>query len=225
MTGRLTDRAAWVVLHAYRGASVRTRVHTAVRHLSAPFAAIEAALPPVGEILDYGCGHGVLGAYLTVTRADRQVHGVDVDTDKLSDATVAARQLGIADRIAFEGVKPGWLPPERRYDAVVCVDVLYLLGISGALGTLDSLAASLRPGGVLLVKEMDETPRWKRILVERQERLATGPLGLTQGAALVLVPRDLITGRLAAAGLDVDVVKMDRRHLHPHVGVVGRRPR
>jgi SAM-dependent methyltransferase len=212
------------VLGAYAGAPVGARLHTAIRYATAPFGPLEAKLPGVGRFLDYGCGHGVLGLYLACTESGRRVHGVDVAADKVTVARTAAQRLLPAGGVEFQVVNQSWFPPVAAYDAVVCVDVLYLLGAEGASRTLRSLAAATKPGGLLLVKEMASSPRWKHSLTTVQERLSTGPLGLTQGVTVELLAPGWIRSTLESCGLMVEVARMDKWRPHPHLAFVARRP-
>jgi len=223
VTTRATDPTARRVLRAFEGAGVATRLHTLLRHLTAPFSQLEAMLPREGRVRDFGCGHGVFALYLALAAPDRQVLGVDIDERKLELADHAARRLGVQDRVRFEEVDEAWAPAGSEHDSVVCVDVAYLLGTGRFLDLLDQFAEVTPPGGVVLVKEMGEAPPWKRRVLEAQERLATGPLGLTMGSHVEWVAMDAVESTLRRRGLQVERLELDRLHVHPHLAVVGRR--
>ena len=79
-------------------------------------------------------------------------------------------------------VAPGWRAGRRPWDAIVVVDVLYLLGPRPAVDLAGAAAAAaLAPGGVLVVKEIDTRPRWKYRLAVAQELAATRVARVTAG--------------------------------------------
>ncbi len=82
-------------------------------------------------------------------------------------------------------------------------------------------ASALVPGGRVVVKELDVTPEWKARWSEFQEVLATRVLRITEGDELELVPCRDVTDAMRAAGLEVEVRRLDRGRLHPHYVAVG----
>lgn len=212
------------MLSAYAGTGPATQAHVWIRSLTAPFREIDDLLPQGGQILDFGCGHGLLTNRLASSATARQLTGVDIDRAKVDHGRVASERLGIADRVAFCTIDPGWSPPTNSFDAVVCVDVLYLLGSEHALGLIDQLACAVRPGGALIVKEMSDRPRWKRMLTQVQERISTRVLHITKGPALEFVRTNDIEGVAATLGFETTTVRLDHRRMHPHVMVTGHRP-
>jgi 2-polyprenyl-3-methyl-5-hydroxy-6-metoxy-1,4-benzoquinol methylase len=193
-----------------------------MRARSCPFAELEARVPRAGRILDIGCGHGLGSLVLGLASSGRQVLGVDVDADKIPFATAAATAAGTGN-VDFRAVAPAWRPG-GAVDAVVLVDVLYLLGAAAARTLLADLATAVAPGGSLLVKEIDVRPRWKYQLARLQELVATRVTRITEGVDVDFLAPDDIAAVLAAAGLDVEHVPLHRGRPHPHHLVVGRRP-
>lgn len=207
---------------AYGSAPRGVRFHVAARRRTCPFAALEGRVPTSGRVLDVGCGHGLLSIALALGAPDRQVVGVDIDEDKIRWARTAARAAG-AENVRFERSTSGE-PPPGPWDAIVVVDVLYLLGAGPARRLLASVAAGVAPGGVLLVKEIDVRPRWKYELARLQELVATRVVRITEGERVEFLPPADIAGVLAEAGLVVEHVPLHRGRLHPHHLVSGRRP-
>lgn len=214
-------RSATTPLRAYRRSDLRARTHTALRWASAPLRSVAALLPEDGEILDLGCGHGVVSLHLALEGPRRRVHGVDVDADKVAVARVAARELRPSAPLRFDPVPPGWRPSAERYDGVLVCDVLYLLEPLAAAETLAAAARAVRPGGRIVVKEMAQRPRWKRHLLLTQEQLSVRLLRLTAGERVRPVPEQDIWATLSAAGLTVQRHDLSRGYPHPHVAWVG----
>lgn len=214
------DAVARRVQAAYADAPKRERLHVAGRLRSCPIAAVAAATPARGRILDFGCGHGAVTLYLALSSPDRMMSGCDIDTDKIALAQRAAARANAA--VDFDTVDHDYRP-SGEWDAITIVDVLYLLGEEVAMDVVDHAAAALAPGGVLVIKELDVRPRWKYWFGFGQEVLATKVVRITEGANLHIIPPTLIGDRLEAAGLRVEQRSLQRGRLHPHHLIVASR--
>lgn len=210
----------------YRGAPRATRVHTRLRWWWCPFAAIEAEVPTAGDVLEVGCGHGLLSVHLGLQSTSRRVTGVDIDETKIAEARAAASRLpaGAAD-VTFEAVAPGYVP-HGAWDAVVIADVLYLLPETDQQRLLVAAAETLRPGGRVVVKEMGATPTWKATWNRWQELLATRVFRVTEsvGSGLSFVSPDAMAMWLTTAGLTVSHRRIDHGYPWPHHLLVGQAP-
>jgi SAM-dependent methyltransferase len=176
-------------------------------------------------VLEIGCGHGLVSAYLALAAPGRDVLGVDIDADKIALARAAATHLAPGEaRLHFEVVDPDGLPA-GPFDAVVVVDVLYLLGERGRAALLDAAVERLAPGGVLVLKETDRLPRWKGALTVAQELVATRVLRITEGDEVAFEAPSVFAERLSRAGLAVHGRRVDRGYPHPHHLLVARRER
>ncbi|MCW2508539.1 MAG: Methyltransferase type 12 [Modestobacter sp.] len=216
---RWPDRAARAAIAAYRGAPPGDRLHVLVRWLSCPFPPVVDVLPGTGRILEVGCGHGLFSTYVAQRVPGVEVHGVDIDADKIAVATRSTASGRLSFAVAESGVLPA-----GPWDAVVLVDVLYLLDEAGQRALLESCAAILAPGGVLVVKDMSTRPRWKAWVNRAQETLSVRVLRITAGSAhFAFVEPDQRARWLQAAGLlDVRSRRLDRGRVHPHHLLVGR---
>jgi 2-polyprenyl-3-methyl-5-hydroxy-6-metoxy-1,4-benzoquinol methylase len=219
---RWPDRAARAALAAYRSAPPGDRVHVLIRWLTCPFPPVVDVLPRTGRILEVGCGHGLFSSYAAQRLPGVEVHGVDIDADKVA---VAASAAGSAPRLQFTVARSGVLPA-GPWDAVVLVDVLYLLGAADQRALLGSCADALAPGGVLVVKDMATRPRWKASVNRWQETVSVRVLGITEGSPVFgFVDPDERARWLQAAGLvGVRSRRLDRRRAHPHHLLVGEAP-
>jgi len=161
---------------------------TTAKHLSALYGRLFASLAapkravlkyrpyicPLAELLDYvpegatvfdaGCGCGLL--LLALASAGRRISGVGIDTDggAIRAARLAARTPEIAgsgSTLSFEtaGGTEAW--PEARFDVVSLIDVLHHVPPAGQRGFLAAAAARVRPGGILIYKDMCRRPLWR----------------------------------------------------------------
>lgn len=209
------------LLSLYRSAPLADRVHVRVRWATCPFRAVAAELPRAGSVLEVGCGHGLLSNYLALASPDRRVTGVDVDTEKLEVARAAAKEAGLD--CTFEPVEGAALP-DGPFDGIAIVDVLYLLGAEDQRSLLRSCAGRLAPGGVLAVKEMAPTPRWKATWNVVQETASVKILGITEGEQLTFLPPADLAAAMVQGGLTVRDRPIHRGYPHPHHLLVGRKP-
>jgi cyclopropane fatty-acyl-phospholipid synthase-like methyltransferase len=218
----VTDTAATMARRAYAAESFGTRVHTALRWRTCPFREVADEVPQHGQILDAGCGHGLLSLYLAAQAPERHITGIDIDDEKLSVARRAASAANVDARVQFQHITPDW-KPDARWDAIVEVDMLYLLGRERAAAWLGVAAQALQPRGRLVVKELDVTPSWKARWSKFQEVLATRVMRITEGEELELIPRDDVVAAMRDAGLTVNTRRLDHGRLHPHYVAVGTR--
>jgi len=219
MTSRRPDVSGRAALALFRRAPLGVRVHTRVRWFSAPFPAIADALPDGGRVLEIGCGHGLFSAYAALAAPRREVLGVDIDADKIRHGRAAVRGV---ERLALE-VAPDGAVPAGPWDAVVVVDVLYLLPADAQRRLLTEAASRLAPGGALVVKEMGTTPRWKARWNTFQETLSVKVLRITEGSSFDFVAPETTAGWLTDLGLTVEARRLDAGRVHPHHLLVARR--
>lgn len=202
-------------LQLYASRPLAVRVHVRLRWASCPFEALEAEVPQRGRILDVGCGHGLFSVFMRLQASGRDVFGIDPDQDKVGHARAVAGELGITFRVGTE-------VPDTPWDAITIVDVLYLLDGGAQRHVVSAAAARLAPGGVLVVKDMATTPRWKYRWNQAQETLAVRVLKLTHGGRLNFVEPATIATWMRESGLEVGQKRLDKGYVHPHHLVLGR---
>ncbi len=79
---------------------------------------LRAVPPPAAarEVLDLGCGYGVIGLAIAVACPEARVTAVDVNERALLLANENAEALGVADR--FRAILPDEVDPAASYDAI-----------------------------------------------------------------------------------------------------------
>jgi 16S rRNA (guanine1207-N2)-methyltransferase len=120
--------------------------------------------PPegVGEVLDLGCGSGVIGLAVALAVPEARVTAVDVNQRALLLANENAERLGLADR--FSAVLPDEVDPERTYDEIWSNPPIRV-GKEALHDLLLQWLPRLRPGGraVMVVGKnlgSDSLSRW-----------------------------------------------------------------
>lgn len=219
------DLNAPAVLSLYSRAPVAVRAHVWTRWATCPFPRVEAAVPRQGRILEVGCGYGVFSCHLALSSTERQVLGVDVDLRKIVHAQFAAKRAEVRGATCEFHLAPPGEVPEGPWDAIVIVDVLYLLDRDEQEGLLHSCTEQLSLGGVLVVKEMATSPPWKARWNSLQETMSVKVLNITAGEQLTFLEPAVLGEWMREDGLVVTHQPLDHGYPHPHHLVVGARRR
>jgi predicted exporter/2-polyprenyl-3-methyl-5-hydroxy-6-metoxy-1,4-benzoquinol methylase len=114
------------------------------------FCAVEKAVPASGEILDVGCGYGLVAHWLTLFHPGRRVRGVDFDAEKIR---VAQATAPANPQVSFERRDILEWPEFPACDAVLLCDVLHYFPHELKADVLRKIFAALRPGGCLIVRD------------------------------------------------------------------------
>ncbi|MCL4839374.1 MAG: methyltransferase domain-containing protein [Thermoanaerobaculia bacterium] len=207
--------AGWRLLsRAFAQAPLAVRLHVLGRYATCPFRPLLAELPAGARLLDLGGGHGIF-ARLALAAGAREAWVVEPDRRKLLPPVTAPGLRQVAAR--GEALAGG-------FDVVAVVDVLYRLPFAEWPAFLAGVRERLRPGGLLLLKEIDPEARWKGRWNRAQERLAD-LCGLTVGEGFSYEPRARVAARLAAAGFsEIRTVDLGRGYPHAHLLYAARRP-
>ncbi len=206
------SQALSLVRRTYRAAPRATRLHVVGRFLSCPFLRVLDHVPPGARVLDIGSGHGIF-AHLALAAGAREVIALEPDTRKVF---INYPRQGMRVVNGYRDAVRG------HFGAVAMFDVLYRFPVSQWSDLFAQVRASLAPGGVLLLKELDPERRAKA-LWNRAQELLSDRAGLTLGDAWSYETKAKLTARLLAAAFSaVEVVAIDRGYPHAHLLYVGR---
>ena len=202
------------VLHRTFGAfPARERAHVLARFLTCPYLRVLAAMP-AGITLDIGAGHGIL-ARLAAERPGCRVVAVEPD---LRRTLRGYRHPGVRFVAGYDDAVAG------AFDAVVMVDVLYKLPCDEWEPLFGRVLARLRPGGSILLKELDPDRRFKAAWNRVQESAANA-VSLTLGRTFSYEGREQVRARLERAGfVRFEARDIGRGYPHAHVLYMACRP-
>jgi len=204
----------------YAHAPCRDRWHVAGRLRLCPFERLAAYVPLTGLIVDLGCGHGVFASALALESSNRRVVGVEPSAHKLAAARATRPRQDNVFLVQGDVLS---VPLAQPWRAALLIDVLYLFAREQQEQILRICSERLEPGGVLLLKEMDDRPRWKAALNRFEEWLAVRVLQITWREADFFTFRSLAewAALCRTLGFETEIVRLDEGYYLPHGAVVG----
>lgn len=197
------------VLHrTFHHDPLSARMHILGRFLSCPFLRVLSHLPNEGSILDLGGGHGLF-ARLAVERSPRRMTVLDPDIRKV---------LGSYHHHSVQ-FAAGYLDAIRSsFDAITMFDVLYRIPLDERDPLLNSIHQRLKPGGMLLVKDLDPDHALKSSWNRMQETISDHVFHLTLGEHFAYESNDQFRDRLGRAGFtDCRTFQIGSWYPHAHV--------
>ena len=201
-------------IEAFDTLPLAERLFVRARAFSAPLEALAHRVTG-RDVLDVGCGHGVLVAMLAHRSPERRVTGIDPDPRKIE---WARRSVGRWPNVTLELASIEQVPVSA-FDSICIADVLYLLPPDAWRSFFTAAHEALRPGGRLLLKEAEDDGSWRASKALWQERLMVSLLRRTHSSGAIAVPRrEVMLEALLAAGFVLDdVVPLAQGFTTPHV--------
>lgn len=129
-----------------------------------PFELILNEIPEGAAIFDIGCGSGFILHAAATLRSTVRAAGVDYNAEVIVMAKAAlGRYFPEGGCTLTAGATPdSW--PAGQFDAVTIIDVLHHLSEEEQAGFLREAGRRVRPGGVIIVKDMARRPLWSNIM-------------------------------------------------------------
>jgi len=119
-------------------------------------------LPPTGRILDVGCGFGFFTLYYALLSPGRRFVSIDVNRRRIDTARSASEALHLSERVSFENRSAETLTPQSvSCDAAYMLDLIHHLPKECHRPLLEVIFQHLAPGGILILKDIATSPRWK----------------------------------------------------------------
>ena len=132
----------------------------ALRRLIAPFDELIDAVPDGARLLDVGCGGGLFLALLALKERIASGTGFDASATAIHAATAMKARHPSGKLLNFRclDVDAPW--PEGPFDVVSLIDVMHHMPEKQRAGVVHRAAKCLKPGGILLYKDMASRPLW-----------------------------------------------------------------
>lgn len=193
---------------SYRGAALVDRAFVAARYVVAPMGPLADELTGRhGRVLSLGSGLSMLERYLAELNPYLTFEGIDLDPAKVEvierTRPLSPRvSLGLGDATELSSLKDSG----ERYEVVLICDAVHHFPADRHAAVLRDAADMLVPGGSVIVKDLDSTPRWKYHWNRIHDRLVAGPEPIT------CRPPAEMAAMLRDAGLTVERAdRIDRR--------------
>lgn len=130
-------------------------------------------LPKTGRVLDLGCGFGLFTQYFGLMEPGRKLTGVDLNGRRIEMARKCAADIGVEnvdyqveDAVNWDG--------EGLYDAIYMLDLVHHLPRAEVPAFLGKATQRLRPGGMMILKDVADRPHLKRLFTLAVDRLMVG---------------------------------------------------
>lgn len=168
---RLTkqDLTPWEIANCYP--LLIPRLYNYLRLLVLPLADIEEAVPETGIVLDVGCGYGLLDLYLAQTSSRRTIVGSELNEKRVK---VAARLAQKYDNVRFLGRDLLNSDSVQDFSCILLIDLLHHIPYHRQKELLKSIAAQLKSGSRLVIKDLDRKPAFKYYWNLVHDKLVTG---------------------------------------------------
>jgi 2-polyprenyl-3-methyl-5-hydroxy-6-metoxy-1,4-benzoquinol methylase len=130
---------------------------------------LDQYLPRQGLIVDLGCGYGVFSHLVSIACPDRIVLGIDVASHRIE----VAKKSSIPEKnVKFyaKDIRKAQFP---QCDAIIMIDVLYMLPYQEQEQMIIRCYERLNNGGVLVIKDNARSPRWKYVYMYIEEMIKT----------------------------------------------------
>ncbi len=154
-----------------------------------PFEELTASIPQGSTILDIGCGSGLFLGWLAAHGRIARGIGVEPNPAALAAAEAMRKrlaELGAEAELEFRRVNSEQDWPDGSFDVVSSVDVMHHVALDAREAFFERAAALVRPGGLLLYKDMAPRPRlfalWNQMhdLVMAREWIRLQPIAAVE---------------------------------------------
>lgn len=162
------------------------KLHIYIRLRRPFFETAEKHVPQTGKILDFGCGHGLFSLYLSSKSKHRNITAVDISKRKINLAKASRHSR----RITFLYLKDttSTLKKSQQYDAIVVINVLYLLDRNQQKQIIKKFHHALKKNGQLIITEQDSSFAFKTFYTKLREFIMVRVFRLTSGKTLTFNP-------------------------------------
>ena len=193
--------------------SVIIRLYSIIRFaiLRQPFLEeIGQYLPRQGHILDLGCGFGLFSLYFALPEPGRHIVGIDLDARRVNMARKSAEKLGLTN-VSYEVSDVLVWDSQQRFDAIYLLDIVHHLPAERVPEFLAHTRARLKNNGLMLLKDVAPTPRYKMLFTLLLDRLVVGM------EPIHYWPPDELMALLSVLGFEVVRHRMRDILPYPHI--------
>ena len=153
----------------YRSLSLTDKFIIWLEFMTKPFDELFDVIPKEGKIFDLGCGIGMISHILAARYEKLQILGIDPSQERIA---LAKDVKCLPPNLKFQS---GTIKDvnEKDFDAILMVDVEYLLPQRELEKTLNECRDRLKSNGVIIIKSMSKAHQFKHFLTKLSTLLAS----------------------------------------------------
>ncbi|MCH8150200.1 MAG: class I SAM-dependent methyltransferase [Planctomycetes bacterium] len=134
---------------------------------------LDQYIPRHGAVVDFGCGFGLFSLYFASTARGRRITGVDLNEARVKAAQLSAKRLSLSNASYTAGNATDYLVP-NGLNCVYMLDLLHHIPQESVAPLLQRIYDALLPDGILLIKDVDTVPAYKRLFTLALDRVMVG---------------------------------------------------
>jgi 2-polyprenyl-3-methyl-5-hydroxy-6-metoxy-1,4-benzoquinol methylase len=212
---------SFVAKRLFVNGSLMMQLRQWYRPFICPFDELITRVPVDSHVLDVGCGGGLFLGLLRVTRRIAFGHGFDSSPQAIAVArqmAARAERSGIsAGSLLFEHRRVTGAWPGGQFDVVSIVDVMHHVRPASQQRLLKLAVCRIKPGGLLLYKDMASQPQWRAVANRLHDLLLAHQ-------CIHYVPIAEVKGWATDAGLELIESRTINRLWYSHELCVFRKP-
>lgn len=194
---------------------LQQQIFFTLRDFIAPFEEIIPYLPRKGEILDIGCGYGILDFKIAKDRPDLHITGIDSNKKTIEKAAKMVQDKNICF-IARDILKDPL--PMKKYKTIICFDFLHHIPYFSQEKIIKKCHQLLADNGCLIVKEIDTKPKWKYLWNLVHDTI------VTRGQWIYCRSLDEWESLLSVNNLKVNQIKaINKGFFYPHILLIAKK--
>src|SRR3989338_5247025 len=188
------------------------KLYSFLRFFILPIENIDAALPRIGKIIDYGCGFGANSCYFALSKKKRKVLGVEFIRKRVKKALVMSQ--GIRNLKFKQGdiskMDIGYA------DAHVLIDVLHHINYEKQLILLNNIIRKMKKGDLIVIKDIDNHPYIKYLWNYLHDKV------MTLNGRLYFRSQKWLEDFFNEKGLSTNVIRCENL-LYPHFIILAKK--
>lgn len=137
------------------------RLYNYLRILILPLEEIAKFVPTSGNIVDVGCGYGLLDMYLAKTGQNRNVIGSELNGKRVRIAQTISQNIPNVKFFEKNLLAESDVANVDKIDCIILMDLLHHVTYEQQDELIKTIHNILPQGGKLVIKDMDDRPAFK----------------------------------------------------------------
>lgn len=136
----------------YNSTLLKTKIYLFLRWRLCPFFKIKEHIPQSGNVLDLGCGLGILSNILALESEQRIIHGIDISETRICEANKT-----IKNRKNIRFSKDNFYKINfAEYNSIIMSDFLHHLSNEEQMSLLKIIYKNINPGTMLFILDVNK---------------------------------------------------------------------